>query len=239
MEKSNVENVAKKMFHLLNQEYEIVAFGTAIYELYEQLNDDLMLSLVGLLRSTGKIILKPGELSKQAFSQIYLIFDFEPHYQKYSDNKIKKMLEFFNDETENGKLYINYPMYEAAFYIDDFINPIKTFEMVSIDDCPGDIFKKKTKQISCFGEKNHLEFTLSNTLHIWQSIKWNYIKAVRLIGNTDLDYLKILCKQIDFKNSNIKSIVVLSTFILLIVDYNPKILEIIDKELELFDLIKQ
>ena len=110
MERRNVENVAKKMFRLLKQDYEIVAYGTTIYELYEEMSKDPFLSLVSYLKSIGKIVLKPGELSKQAFSQIYLVFDFDPHYQKYSDEAILKMLEFFDDETENGRIYINYPM---------------------------------------------------------------------------------------------------------------------------------
>ncbi len=230
MERSNVENVAKKMFHLLKEDYEIISYGTTIYELYEQLSKDPLLSLVGFLKSTGKIILKPGELSKQAFSQIYLVFDYEPHYQKYSDGKIKKMLDFFDDETENGRLYINYPMFEATFYIDDFTNPKLTFEKISVSNCRGEKFKKIVRQISCFGRKNHLDFSLSKTLDIWQSIKWNYIKLVYLIGKTELDYQMVLDKQIELKNSKENEILVLSTFVLMIVDYNPGILHVIERK---------
>lgn len=236
MEKINVENIAKKMFHLVGQEYKIISYGTTIYELYEQLSVDSMLDLIGLLRSTNKIILNPGELSKQAFSQIYLIFDYEPHYQKYSDDIIKQMLEFFDNETDNGKLYINYPMFESAFYIDDFNKPVLSFEKINIDDCIGNNFKKKVREISCFGKKNHLDFTLSKTLDIWQCIKWNYIKAIKLINKKEIDYLMILDQQIKSKNSN-NEILVLSTFILMIIDYNPEILNVINKKYGLFELI--
>ena len=230
MERRNVENVAKKMFHLLEQDYEIVAYGTTIYELYEEMSKDPFLSLVSYLKSIGKLVLKPGELSKQAFSQIYLVFDFDPHYQKYSDEAILKMLEFFDDETENGRIYINYPMFEAAFYIDDFSNPQLTFEKIKISDCCGAIFKRKVRELSCFGEKNHLDFTLSKTLDVWQSIKWNYKKLVYLIGKNELDYMMVLKKQIESKNSSKHEILVLSTFVLMIVDYNPRILQVIEEK---------
>ena len=32
------------------------------------------------------------------------------------NNILYEMLDFFNDETENGKLYINYPMIESLKY---------------------------------------------------------------------------------------------------------------------------
>ena len=233
MEKCNVENVAKKMFHLVKEDYKIVSYGTSLYELYEELSFDPLLSLVGLLKSTGKITLGPEELSKQAFSQIYLVFDYEPHYQKYSDEKVKKMLSFFDNETENGKLYINYPMFEAAFYLDDFENPKCAYEKINIIDCCGETFKTKVRSLSCFGTKNHLDFSLSKTLDIWQSIKWNYKRVVYLIGKEELDYQMVLDRQIEIKNSKEKSILILSTFVLMIVDYNPGILKVLEERIGL------
>ncbi len=228
MEPNAIKNVAKKMFGLVEEDYKICAYGTTIYELYDELKKDDDLSIIGLLIEKGIYVLNPGELSKTAFSQIYLVFDFEPHYQKYDDAKIKELLNYFNDETENGRLYINYPMFESAYFIDDFENPKLLFEKVDISDCRGEIFKKKVREISCFGEKNHLNFSFSNTLDIWRSIKWNYIKAINLIEEKELDYFKILEKQIESKNSDANNILVLSTFVLMIVDYNPKILHIIE-----------
>ena len=219
----------KKILFLVKEDYKIVSYGTSLYELYEELSFDPLLSLVGLLKSTGKITLGPEELSKQAFSQIYLVFDYEPHYQKYSDEKVKKMLSFFDNETENGKLYINYPMFEAAFYLDDFENPKCAYEKISIIDCCGETFKPKVRSLSCFGTKNHLDFSLSKTLDIWQSIKWNYKRVVYLIGKEELDYQMVLDRQIEIKNSKEKSILILSTFVLLIVDYNPGILKVLEE----------
>ena len=54
-----------------------------------------------------------SKLEKGGFSEIYLIFDFEFQASQYDDKKIKAMLSFFDNETEHGKLYINYPMIES------------------------------------------------------------------------------------------------------------------------------
>ena len=35
------------------------------------------------------------------------------------DSKIKEMLQFFDNETENGMLYISYPMVEAIRHYKD------------------------------------------------------------------------------------------------------------------------
>lgn len=63
----------------------------------------------------------------QKFPYIYLIFDFEYQDKLYKDKFpiLKEMLEYFDDETENGLLLINYPMIESYR---DFKSPINIDE---------------------------------------------------------------------------------------------------------------
>ena len=53
-------------------------------------------------------------------SEIFLFFDYDFQESRLTleenNRHIGEMLEYFNDETENGKLYINYPMVESVFY---------------------------------------------------------------------------------------------------------------------------
>ena len=69
----------------------------------------------------------------QSFESIYLIFDSELHDSVHSQisykediqknyNHLKEMIDFFNNETENGKLYVNYPMMESYKDCDDFFD---------------------------------------------------------------------------------------------------------------------
>ena len=59
------------MFSLFEEDYDIVSYKTTIYELYEELVNDPMMSLTGLLLSKNLITLEKGVLSKEAFSSIF------------------------------------------------------------------------------------------------------------------------------------------------------------------------
>lgn len=56
-------------------------------------------------------------LQRDDFSEIYLFFDYDGHQKNLgefdSKDAIEQMLISFDNETENGKLYISYPMVEA------------------------------------------------------------------------------------------------------------------------------
>lgn len=155
-EKIIIQNISKKALSLVNDSYEIVVFGTCIYELYKNIMDDPYISLLDYLNETHALDFSKI-ITKNSFSQIYLVFDFEPNYQKYSDNDIIECLQFFNNETENGKLYISYPMIESIFYLDDFDNP-KIDDYIKLEDCLGRIFKKHVRQITCYRNKKNVNF---------------------------------------------------------------------------------
>lgn len=52
------------------------------------------------------------QLSKR-FSDIILVFDFDPQDHLFSTEKMERMVSFFDESTMQGKLYVNYPMVEA------------------------------------------------------------------------------------------------------------------------------
>lgn len=47
------------------------------------------------------------------FRDIFLVFDYERQDHSFNETLIKEMLSFWNESSENGLLYINYPMIEA------------------------------------------------------------------------------------------------------------------------------
>ena len=96
----------------------VCSFGNNIYELYLRLrNLDNSGDIVSVLRERyeGR---QDSPFSEEArssdFSEIYLIFDYDFHNRNISlkemNSQISEMLDMFDNETENGKLYINYPM---------------------------------------------------------------------------------------------------------------------------------
>lgn len=80
--------------------------------------DDFDTDIIEVLRESNKEIRKQLlGLSRGDFSEVYLFFDYDAHQMnlgKADDGDvINQMLESFDNETENGKLYISYPMVEA------------------------------------------------------------------------------------------------------------------------------
>ena len=47
------------------------------------------------------------------FTDIILAFDFDPHHDRPKFDMVKRMLAFYTDSTDMGKLYINYPMMQS------------------------------------------------------------------------------------------------------------------------------
>lgn len=90
-------------------------YDAEIYQLYKQLKaEEFAFDMVNLLKERSR---ENAELlrgyTRDSFAYIYLFFDYDAHSSMADDDKIKEMLEFFNNETENGLLYISYPMVEA------------------------------------------------------------------------------------------------------------------------------
>lgn len=199
------------LLSFIDAEYEIVAFENPIYELYDAFKKGYYDDLVSFLRIERGLQIAPSILSKDAFSAVYLVFDFEPHYQKYSDDTIKNLLNTFDNETELGKLYINYPMVEAFYDFETLPDPLFIDRTIDLADFSGRKYKKDVNARTCL-KKNSL--SKKDIAHI---INANRDKAKHLCGNTE--GTGILDKQLDIKRSH-NRIHVLSTLALLPIDYN-------------------
>lgn len=114
-----IENISKVFFSHHNFKIISLPAGKNIYMLWNQLKrDNFETDIIEVVRESNvqsKDALKG--LSRDDFSSVYLLFDFDPHQKNTERNLtediIKQMLESFDNETENGKLYISYPMIEA------------------------------------------------------------------------------------------------------------------------------
>lgn len=102
----------------LFSKYEIYSYAANAYDLYGYLEpywkeglldaSDFLQVLIEHEQSETK-----KKVLEQKFSDIFLIFDFDPHDHRYDFNKLRKLLDYFNESTDMGKLYINYPMVES------------------------------------------------------------------------------------------------------------------------------
>lgn len=108
---------------------DIVVYGNNVYKLYNDITKDPFsdsLSTFELLEEYSDMAQNGGffdTYSKEDFAYIYLFFDYDPWDSSFDYSKIDKMLEMFNNPTEQGKLYINYPSSESFVHItQDFYN---------------------------------------------------------------------------------------------------------------------
>lgn len=100
------------------QEFEIYSYKTNIHILAQVLyndypdfdEDEVDIKLV--LRSLEDDSRK-RDILNQKYRDVFLIFDFEPQHDHPHFDTVRRMLAFFSDSTNQGKLYINYPMMQS------------------------------------------------------------------------------------------------------------------------------
>ena len=97
------------MEHLLNiyeidEKHEIVSYNTNIYALYNEMfrdDDPENIDILQLMKEREKDPIKK-ELFDVYYSDILLIFDFEPQDPQFSEDKISRMIDFFVESSDMG-----------------------------------------------------------------------------------------------------------------------------------------
>ena len=134
----------------------VCSFGNNIYELYRQLKalddgGDIVSILREKYRDNPESPFGPDTKSSD-FSEIFLFFDYDFQNSNLSleqmNQQITEMLDLFNDETDNGMLYINYPMLEAIRYTKTLPDIHYTEYTISRTDCHEKGFKDLAQQFT-------------------------------------------------------------------------------------------
>lgn len=232
----------EKMFNVCysDKKYTIYSYNTTIhtliFKLFENGHIDEDLDIKLALRENEKDEEKRKILS-QKYTETFLIFDFEPQHNNLKFNEIRKLLEVFNDSTDKGKLYINYPMMQSYKHISKM--PDKKFKekKVTLEEVHNykDVVAKQTAYHDI--KKYNYPILISMMLH--HLMKINYIlngKYEVPDRNTfyNLDFLKLYNIQLKLLK-NEKMVYVVNTCILNIIEYNPtRILMQINNQKEKF-----
>ncbi|MCC8162833.1 MAG: hypothetical protein LIO86_06635 [Lachnospiraceae bacterium] len=117
-----INNIMRIFFPGDNVKVIILPAGQNIYMLWKKLKaDDFETDIIEVIReSNEELKLQLEGIGRDEFSEVYLFFDYDGHQNNLSeseksasDDVLQQMLRNFNDETENGKLYVSYPMVEA------------------------------------------------------------------------------------------------------------------------------
>ncbi len=123
-----------KNLYFTNDLSEIVfiSYNTNIYQLYQSIKQEdypLGIDIFEFIKERdanteenkmGRMLKEQGVSDIVLFERIYLFFDYDGQTCKerfdtkiLADDAIFELLEYFNNETENGRLFISYPMSEA------------------------------------------------------------------------------------------------------------------------------
>ena len=116
-EKKYFKSMEKVFFACKKLDIFVLSGGENIYALWQQMRlDKFETDIIEVLREKSRSAsTKLKGISRGDFQEVYLFYDYDPQQDNASNTNVilKSMLEVFNNETENGKLYISYPMSEA------------------------------------------------------------------------------------------------------------------------------
>ena len=214
------------------EEHQIVYYGTDVYSLYDALFRDkdgaAVLDLPLHLRSREADPEKKEILSKH-FSRILLVFDLDPQSTHFLPERAKAMAEYFNDSTDMGLLYLNYPMIEAFFHIKSIPDPEYNEYTASLSELrrKKETYKDRVSKESCITDRRGIIHN-RNTCNI--IIRHNLAKAWQITGEIPSMMIPvpsqsaILQKQLETIYTDGK-VSVLCTCCLYIVDYNPDFIQ--------------
>lgn len=141
----------------------VCSFGNNIYNLYKEMKEldeagDIVLVLKEKLAERGDKKLEGMKSSD--FSEIYLFFDYDFQNSQLTidemNARVNKMLSIFREETENGKLYINYPMIESIRYTKELPDERYVNYFVSREECLD--FKHLASEFSFYDNLDHILF---------------------------------------------------------------------------------
>ena len=100
------------------------------------------------------------------FSQIFLFFDYDFQNRiglEKVNEILSEMLEYFDDETGNGKLYVNYPMVESLKYTKELPDEHYAEYVVSRETCASHKFKGVAETFAYPGAKQYRFIDLTKT----------------------------------------------------------------------------
>lgn len=208
----------------ISDDHELVSYNTNIYELYGQMfasGDPDSIDLLQLLKERESDETKK-KLFDERYSDILLVFDLDPQDQLFSEDKIIEMARYFNESTDKGKLYINYPMVESFYHMKSIPDTDYMSYTVSMDELRQGSYKQRVNKEN----RNHDYSKFAVTREECNTvIKQNIEKAYSIIGQ-EFDYIAapdndaVLISQLKELSSNGK-VFVLCTCDFYIVDYNP------------------
>ena len=214
---------------------------TAVYEFYSYCTDfhqfarllipdevnqlDENLDMLLTLKSHEKNEENRNILS-QKYTDIYIVFDLDPHAINVDYEKIRLLVDFFIDSTDMGRLFINYPMMQSYKHLKllpdtDFEN--RTVKLSDIKQYKQLVSLESFSELVKAHEYNHFQ--------LYEIVYHHYCKREKILGrnykiNADSRYdshedIKIFDKEV-IQLERDEFCDVLNTSVLIYFEYYPQ-----------------
>lgn len=219
-------NLMKHLFSVygFDKEYAIVPYKTNVYALYNEMfkdgEDPSMIDVQQLLKTRTKENAERAILD-EVYTDILLIFDLDPQDPDFMPAKIRRLPGHFQESSDMGKLYVNYPMVESFYHMKSIPDEEYSKRMATLAELKAGTYKKRVNLESHY--HNYRKFATTkkecNTV-----IKQNIEKARELVQNKPLYLDK--ASQRDILNAQLEllrkdeCISILCTCVLFISEYN-------------------
>lgn len=211
---------------------DIYVFETNIYNMYDSICNEYGENWLeeGIDVDIAFVVSKVKNLEKTLFSRffinIFLVFDYEMQDPNFSSSLIEKINCYFNDATNHGKLYINYPMLESYQDItNEFDNYLEKYTDVSLlkkggyrykdvvahNSCIKPIFELEPKLLKYFNSHYEMNEELLNSvvLDIFNLDDINDLKNILIHTSDEKDfnnvyfYVKAQLEKLNYLSQNI------------------------------------
>lgn len=228
--------ILRRVFDISSlKQRKIVPYKTNIYDLYDRLYGEYRNAIdeIDIQEFLREIHPEPEMQSilDEHFTDILLIFDFDPQDDRYSADKLLRLLEIFKESTQMGRLYINYPMVESFYHFcslkdDSFLQAMFNLKEIS----SGSIYKEKVNKLTCIHQlravsKKELAPMIRLILKKVNLICARKCKSAELAD----DLMDVAKRQISRLKAN-QEMYVLNTCILYVYEYNPSMLDWLDRK---------
>ena len=173
--------------------YDIYSYRTTIHTLARHLrneypdfdNGDYDIRLI--LRELETDPSKRESLSA-SYSDIILAFDFEPHHDNPDFDTVRRMLIYFSDSTDMGKLYLNYPMMQSYKHFNRLPDPSFCTLSVDVNECWN--YKERVGKVSKYSDLTKYDYQTLIALTVHHLRKANFVICGRYEVPSELAFLK-------------------------------------------------
>lgn len=220
----------EKLFHAFlpaNATFECYSYNTNLHDLAEHIEayypdlDDYV-DILAILREKETDKSKKDLLSA-TYTDIFYIFDFEPQNHTLRFDTIAKLFDHLNDSTDQGKLFINYPMLASYKHLGEM--PDHTFQdrTFSLDACLN--YKQLVGKESAYQDLRAMNYqTLTSMIvhHLRKAelLLEGHYELPSKDNYLDWDYKEVFEHQCTLAEQE-KLVSVLNTSVFVPVDYQP------------------